>query len=124
MVASIGRIASLVQGAGYFETDGCYSKVYGAHREASARGKDADDESVHRPGRDASLSPPKSVSLMAMVGATSGSSMRTTRRWRPNPLMVDGIRSFFRLVAMHEPEHAALARRVRRIRMKAARSRH
>ena len=73
MVASIGVIASPSQGAAYFERDGYYAKDDPAHREASAwagraprRGKDG--EIVHRPGRDVTLSAPKSVSLMAMVG--------------------------------------------------------
>ncbi len=36
MVASIGKIASLSQDAGYFEKDGYYTRDDGAHREASA----------------------------------------------------------------------------------------
>ncbi len=102
MVASIGKIASPLQGAAYYERDGYYARDDPAHRDASAwagkgaevlglsgpvdpdafrqilegsvpdgprlgrRGKDG--EIRHRPGRDVTLSAPKSVSLLAMVG--------------------------------------------------------
>ena len=39
-----------------------------------------DGEIQHRPGRDVTLSAPKSVSLLAMVAAMSASLTRTTRR--------------------------------------------
>ena len=102
MVASIGKIASPSQGAGYYERDGYYAKDDPAHKEASrwaGRGAEAlglsgpvdpdtfrailegrvpdgpqlgrrgpDREIHHRPGRDVTLSAPKSVSLLAMVG--------------------------------------------------------
>ena len=96
MVASIGVIASSAQGTAYYERDGYYAKDDPAHREASAwagkgseargpgrsghllegRGPDGpqlgcrgpDGEFQHRPGRDVTLSAPKSVSLLAMVG--------------------------------------------------------
>ena len=110
MVASIGKIASLAQGVGYFERDGYYAREDAAHKEASAgagRGaaalglsgpvdperfrsvlegevprigsgagqggrrlgrKEIDGSIAHRPGRDVTLSAPKSVGLMAMVG--------------------------------------------------------
>ena len=35
MIASIGKIASPVQGVSYFEKDGYYAKEDAAHREAS-----------------------------------------------------------------------------------------
>ena len=102
MVASIGVIASPLQGVSYFEKDGYYARDDAAHREASAwtgkgaeslglsgpvdsatfqailegkvpdgphlgkRGKDGEIE--HRPGRDVTMSAPKSVSLMALMG--------------------------------------------------------
>ena len=116
MVASIGKIASLAQGVGYFERDGYYAKDDGAHREASAwAGKGADALGIEgpvdpeafrrvlegevpgrrclgrrepdgtvkqRPGRDVTLSAPKSVSVMALVGSDDRIVGRTTRRWR------------------------------------------
>ena len=104
MVASIGAIASAVQGTSYYERDGYYAKDDPEHRAASGwtgRGaealglsgpvdphtfravlegkvpdgsgralgrRDGDGTLVHRPGRDVTLSAPKSVSLAALVG--------------------------------------------------------
>ena len=121
MVALIGAIASPVQGAGYFERDGCYAKDDPAHREASAwagRGAEAlglsgsvdsdvfrailegrvpdgphlgrrgkDGEIRHRPGRDVTVSAPKSLSLMALLGgderivAAHDRAAKTTLGW-------------------------------------------
>ena len=96
MVASIGKIASPAQGVGYFEKDDGAHREASAWtgRGAEALGlsgpvdpqafrrvlegevpggrrlgrKEPDGTVKHRPGRDVTLSAPKSVSVMAMVG--------------------------------------------------------
>ena len=77
MVAPIGVVASPSQGVSYYQRDGFYAQDNAAHLQAILEGRvpggqhlgrRRDGESEHRPDRDVTVSAPKLVSLMAMLG--------------------------------------------------------